>query len=94
MSRLPVRIDGTGKRTGGGLVSRGHLYKILSNPIYIGRLAHKGQVHDGLHEPVIDKDIWDRVQGLLADRAQRTESSRRNSNAPSRASSMTIGAIG
>ena len=22
--------------TGGGLISRGHLYKILSNPIYIG----------------------------------------------------------
>jgi site-specific DNA recombinase len=34
--RLPIRIDGTGKRTGGGLISRGHLYKILSNPIYIG----------------------------------------------------------
>ena len=78
---LPVRTDGTGKQVGGGLVSRGHLYKILSNPIYIGRLAHKGQVHDGLHEPVIDKDIWDRVQGLLADRAHRTESSRLNSNA-------------
>src|SRR5271168_4148633 len=34
---LPVRTDGTGKQVGGGLVSRGHLYKILSNPIYIGR---------------------------------------------------------
>src|SRR6202042_2478324 len=35
--RLPVRIDGTGNATGGGLISRGHLYKILSNPIYAGR---------------------------------------------------------
>src|SRR5271157_5075646 len=25
--RLPVRTDGTGKTTGGGLISRGHLYK-------------------------------------------------------------------
>ena len=32
--RLPIRTDGTGKATGGGLISRGHLYKILSNPIY------------------------------------------------------------
>jgi hypothetical protein len=41
--RLPPRTDGTGKATGGGLISRGHLYKILSNPIYIGRLTHHGQ---------------------------------------------------
>ena len=48
--RLPIRTDGRGKMTGGGLISRGHLYKILSNPIYVGRLTHKGQVHEGLHD--------------------------------------------
>ena len=42
--RLPVRIDGAGRSTGGGPISRGHIYKILSNPIYVGRIAHKGQV--------------------------------------------------
>src|SRR6202041_1010026 len=26
--RLPVRVDGRGRLTGGGLVSRGHIYKI------------------------------------------------------------------
>src|SRR5271163_1557611 len=51
-TRLPTRTDGTGKTTGGGLISRGHLYKILSNPIYVGRLAHKDRVHDGLHDPI------------------------------------------
>jgi recombinase len=48
-ARLPLRTEGTGKTIGGGLISRGHLYKILSNPIYLGRLTHKGQAHDGLH---------------------------------------------
>ncbi len=33
--RSPVRISGTGKRTGGVPISRGHLYWILSNPIYV-----------------------------------------------------------
>jgi site-specific DNA recombinase len=51
--RLPTRTDGRGKTTGGGLISRGHLYKILSNPIYIGRLTHKDQVHEGLHAPIV-----------------------------------------
>jgi DNA invertase Pin-like site-specific DNA recombinase len=30
--RLPTRTDRTGKTIGGGLISRGHLHKILSNP--------------------------------------------------------------
>ena len=42
---LPVRTDGAGKITGGGLISRGHLYKILSNPIYVGRLSHCASRH-------------------------------------------------
>jgi site-specific DNA recombinase len=41
--RSPVRTSRTGRRTGGVLISRGHLYWILSNPIYVGRLRHKGQ---------------------------------------------------
>ena len=67
--RLPVRVDGTGRSTGGGPFSRGHLYKILSNPIYIGRIAHKGQVHEGQHPSIVDRDLWDRVQGKLKDHA-------------------------
>ena len=55
-------MSGTGKRTGGILISRGHLYWILSNPIYVGRLRHKGQIHDGLHPAIIDLETWDRVQ--------------------------------
>jgi site-specific DNA recombinase len=65
-ARLPLRIDGTGKASGGGRISRGHLYKILSNPIYLGRLTHKGEVHEGLHDPIVDQETWDRVQLLLA----------------------------
>ena len=80
--RLPTRTDRTGKTTGGGLISRGHLYKILSNPIYLGRLTHRGQVYDGLHDSIIDRETWDGVQLLLAEHAQRTAGGRQNSDAP------------
>ena len=81
-ARLPFRTDGTGKTIGGGLISRGHLYKILSNPIYVGRLTHKGQVHEGLHDPIVDQETWDRVQRLLAEHhAQRTAGNCQNSDA-------------
>jgi site-specific DNA recombinase len=63
--RLPIRIDGKGRSTGGGLFSRGHIYKIFSNPIYIGQIAHKGVVHEGQHPAIIDRELWDKVQRSL-----------------------------
>jgi site-specific DNA recombinase len=80
-ARLPFRADATGKTTGGGLISRGHLHKILSNPIYLGRLTHKGQVHDGLHDPIVDQKTWNEVQLLLAEHAQRTAGNSQSSDA-------------
>jgi hypothetical protein len=76
--RIPIRIDGGGRSTGGGLFSRGHIYKILSNPIYVGRIAHKGQVHEGQHKPIVIQDLWDRVQQNLCDHlgAARTKRTR------------------
>jgi site-specific DNA recombinase len=69
-ARLPVRVVGTGKTTGGGLISRGHLYWMLSNPIYVGRLRHKGQIHHGLHAAIVDQETWDRVQRRLEQQTQ------------------------
>ena len=56
--RIPIRIDGGGRSTGGGLFSRGHVYKLLSNAIYVGRIAHKGQVHEGQHEPIVSHKTY------------------------------------
>ena len=82
--RIPIRIDGAGRSTGGGLFSRGHIYKLLSNPIYVGRIAHKGQVHEGQHPPIVDQDLWDRVQQSLRDHlaASGTRKARQSSDAP------------
>jgi site-specific DNA recombinase len=65
--RLPVRVDLKGRSTGGGSFSRGHIYKIFSNPIYIGRIAHKGIVHEGQHPAIVDRELWDKVQESLQD---------------------------
>jgi site-specific DNA recombinase len=65
--RLPIRIDGGGRSTGGGFLSRGHIYKILSNPIYVGRIAHKGQIYGGNHPPIVTGDLWDEVRQRLCD---------------------------
>ena len=81
--QLPVRIDGARRSTGGGRLSRGHIYKILSNPIYLGRIAHKGQVHDGQHKPIVSQELWDQVEQRLSDRhgARTTKRTRHASEA-------------
>ena len=57
---------------------RGHIYWILSNPIYVERLRHKDQIHDGLHAAIVDQEIWDRVQHHLAAQTQPRAVPRRN----------------
>ncbi len=47
---------------GGRSFSRGPLYKMLSNPIYIGQICHKGTCYPGQHEAIIDQELWEQVQ--------------------------------
>lgn len=45
--------------------SKGNLYHILRNCIYVGKVPHKGNTYDGEHEAIMDQDTWDRVQLYL-----------------------------
>jgi site-specific DNA recombinase len=77
--RSKVRIAKNGNRWGGNQFFRGALYELLSNPIYLGEIRHKGICHSGLHEPIIERELWDKTQLLLrshtARRASRTRKS-------------------
>jgi site-specific DNA recombinase len=35
---------------------------ILRNSLYIGKIKYRGEEYDGVHEPIIDMDTWERVQ--------------------------------
>jgi DNA invertase Pin-like site-specific DNA recombinase len=49
----------------GKLVDKGILYKMLSNPVYIGVAMHKGVSYPGEHVGIIDRKIWDKIQARL-----------------------------
>jgi DNA invertase Pin-like site-specific DNA recombinase len=55
-----------GRAVGGLSFARGHLYKILSNPLYIGEIEHRRVRYPGQHPPLIDGATWDAVQAQLA----------------------------
>ncbi len=47
--------------------NKSSLYRILGNPIYIGKIKHKAVdcLYDGQHEAIIDQSLWDNVQALM-----------------------------
>ena len=41
------------------------VHKILTNPLYYGMIPWKGVLYEGLHEPIVSKSLFDRVQERL-----------------------------
>ena len=78
-SKVRIREDGI---TGGKPFSRGALYTILKNPLYIGKVAHKGHIYEGQHTAILDNKTWQQVQEqLTTNRNQRN--TRQNARDPS-----------
>src|SRR5271156_5847939 len=43
---------------------------VIANPIYTGRIAHKGRLYPGQHPALIDDETWTAVQDQLAAHAR------------------------
>ena len=78
------RLFANGRKAGARPFSRGHLYRLLSNPIYAGRVPHRKTSFPGLHEAIIDPETWKRVQDQLSI----------NTNGPRRRRSRGVGEPG
>ena len=66
-----TRVSKSGGRSGGRPFSRGALYELLSNPIYIGEIRHKKLRHPGQHQAILDRELWETVQEHLRNSAVR-----------------------
>jgi site-specific DNA recombinase len=64
-----VRMSINGVRSGGRQFSRGALYQLLSNPIYLGEIRHKKERHPGQHHLIVGRELWEKVQQHLRDQA-------------------------
>jgi DNA invertase Pin-like site-specific DNA recombinase len=76
----PARSTATGKRIGGVPFSRGQLYLILKNRTYLGQIEHKGSIYPGLHTAIIEPELWERAQAMLAGNTQGVRSGPRHRN--------------
>jgi DNA invertase Pin-like site-specific DNA recombinase len=64
--RTKCSTTANGTERGGKPFSRGHLYTLLSNPIYTGQIAHRGELHPGQQPSLIDDESWSAVRNQLA----------------------------
>ncbi len=59
------RTSRTGEARGGKPFSRGALYLMLRNVLYVGRVAHRKQTYPGQHRAIVDETTFTRAQETL-----------------------------
>jgi site-specific DNA recombinase len=50
---------------GGQKFTKGSLHHLLTNPVYLGKVKYKKEVHPGEHQAIVDQEVWQQVQDLL-----------------------------
>ncbi|MGC8884867.1 MAG: recombinase family protein [Bryobacteraceae bacterium] len=66
-----------GKAAGGYALRKCHIYQMLANPLYAGRVRADGELHRAEHEPIIDEQSFELVQEKLKQNAPARDSPHR-----------------
>ena len=59
------REAGFSYRKSGKSVPTSTVHKILRNRLYMGEFEWNGRLHQGSHQPLVSRELWDRVQDIL-----------------------------
>ena len=54
----------------GKRIPRSRVTFMLSNPFYVGLFKYSGEIHEGTHEPIIPKKLFDEAQDILKRRGK------------------------
>ncbi len=54
-----------GRLRQGKAFTKNSLHNLLTNPLYAGKVRHRGEIYEGQHEAIVDEGLWRRVQELL-----------------------------
>lgn len=65
-------LSSRGRWHGGKPLTPKYLYRVITNPLYIGKITHKDKVWPGQHKPIILRKLWDQVQQAIGKRERQT----------------------
>lgn len=68
--RTKRRVFASGRTSGGMPFTRGGLYHLLSNRVYIGKIRRGNKLHNGRHEAIINAETWLAAQSILVANTQ------------------------
>jgi len=63
--RSKIRTNNAGHASGGASYSRGALYHLLNNRIYVGETVHRKESYTGQHQPIVPRELWNKVAARL-----------------------------
>ena len=78
--RTRKRVLSSGKTLGGAHIGTGAVTLMLHNPIYIGKIRHKDKIYVGIHESIIDNDLFENVQAIFARNRRDSKLGKRSRN--------------
>jgi site-specific DNA recombinase len=87
-----IAAEGIRGRRGKPL-NKGSLYKLLANRTYIGEVTHKTAVYPGQHEPIISRQIWNKVRCILQE-SPRARAGRTRAATPALLKGLLFGPTG
>jgi DNA invertase Pin-like site-specific DNA recombinase len=64
-------MTAAGRELGGVVLTRGALYHLLRNRLYLGQITHKGQVYPAAHPAIVSPELFEAVQRALSAGARR-----------------------
>jgi site-specific DNA recombinase len=74
-------------------VEKGYLYRIITNPVYVGEAVHKGASYPGEHKPIIDRALWQCVQDILKE-SPRKRAAKNRARTPALLKGLIFGPTG
>jgi site-specific DNA recombinase len=63
--RSKTRTSNAGRTNGSATYSRGALYHLLNNRIYIGETVHRKESYAGQHQRILPRELWNKVAARL-----------------------------
>lgn len=58
-------VSKNGEPQGGRRFDKAVLHKLLTNPVYLGKVRHHDDLYDGEHDAIVDEAVFREVGGLL-----------------------------
>uniref|UniRef100_A0AAU7YQI2 Recombinase family protein n=1 Tax=Wolbachia endosymbiont of Oeneis ivallda TaxID=3171168 RepID=A0AAU7YQI2_9RICK len=71
MAELARELNSQGYRTKSDIFKKATVRRIITNPIYVGKIRHYEKEYEGKHEAIIEEEKWQKAQELIMNQPYR-----------------------